>query len=342
MKTNQLFLTLFLVLTCTFAAYSQTSVATLEHLGTSKGFYGPNSFVDAYNASANGDQIYLSAGFFNPPPTIAKGVKIYGSGHFPDSANVARRTLILGGLSLRKGADSLYLEGLYINGDLTYDASNPINYVRVNRCRFVNALFQSSSATAGKNNCSFEECFVNGGINFSNYGNKLLILHCVIIPNTNIAGISNINENALIDGNIITILYNNFAISQVKFSTIQNNFIYTYSVDYGTGNVFNNNIFSKWTFAGDNTYGNNKTVLDFSKIFVRNNFLLDYTNDFHLNDPDAYIGTDGTQIGLYGGSTPFKEKGLPSNPQILTKKVATQTNAQGKLLVNFTVKAQEN
>lgn len=341
MKTNQLFLTLIFVLTCTLAAFSQTSVATLEHQGTSKGFYGPNSFVDAYNASVNGDHIYLSAGFFTQPTTIAKGVKIYGSGHFPDSANVARRTHILGGLSIKKGADSLYLEGLYINGDLTYDASNPLNYIRVNRCRFANALFNSTSVTAGKNNCSFEECFINGQINFSYYGSKLLIRHCVLLINSNNIGILYINENALIDGNLI-FCYSGTAMAQVKFSTIQNNIIFTLNIDNGTGNTFNNNIFNRWTYSGDNTFGNNKIVADMSKIFVRNNFVLDYTNDYHLNDPDAYVGTDGTQIGLYGGSTPFKEKGLPSNPQVISKKVATQTDAQGKLQVNFTVKAQEN
>jgi len=260
----------------------------------------------------------------------------------------------LGGLSLRKGADSLYLEGVYINGDLTYDASNAINYVRVNRCYFRNALFGSSSALAGKNNCSFEECYIDGYINFNNFGNKLLIRHCVISGYLSVsspyASICNINENALIDGNIfltnMSYTTSYCVLREVKFSTIQNNIFITKTFDDGTGNTYNNNLFNySKTNSGNNAFGISyiTNLSELSVLFIKTTGnAINYAHDYHLVDPDKYKGTDGTQIGLYGGSSPFKEKGLPSNPQILTKKVATQTNAQGKLLVNFTVKAQEN
>jgi hypothetical protein len=132
----------------------------------------------------------------------------------------------------------------------------------------------------------------------------------------------------------------------VNFSTIQNNIFITKNNEDGTGNIYNNNLFNYPKI----NYGNNAFGISYitnlsnpGVLFInQTGYAINYTHDYHLVDPDKYKGTDGTQIGLYGGSTPFKEKGLPSNPQILSKKVATQTNAQGKLLVNFTVKAQEN
>lgn len=90
-------------------AIAQVPVASLEHGENASVFYGQNSFVDAYNASANGDIIYLSTGFFNPPEHIGKSIKIIGAGHFPDSANVAKRTTILNGFNIFAGADSLLL-----------------------------------------------------------------------------------------------------------------------------------------------------------------------------------------------------------------------------------------
>jgi len=53
-----------------------------------------------------------------------------------------------------------------------------------------------------------------------------------------------------------------------------------------------------------------------------------------------YLGTDGTQVGIYGGSQPFKEKGTPSNPQVTKKNIGTQTDADGNLQINMTIEAQ--
>ena len=64
MKTKQLFLLCTLWLTVSLTALAQEPVATLEHSGTTKVYYGEGSFEQAYSASVNGDQIYLSSGRF--------------------------------------------------------------------------------------------------------------------------------------------------------------------------------------------------------------------------------------------------------------------------------------
>jgi len=320
---------------------AQEPVATLEHSGTTQVYYGQTALTSAYNASENGDQIYLSAGYFTPPTSIAKGVKISGAGHFPLEG---KQTQITAGLVISKGADSLRLEGLYIDGSVKYDANNSINYVKVVRCNFAGADFQSFSS-APKNYCSFEECFISGIINFKNYGNNFLLRNSVVQ-----GSIYNIDGNALIEGNILLIeptsVYGS-VFTSVNHSVIQNNicigtnnlFYYGYGV---TGaNIINKNIFVSSNPSGVNT-ATNYTGITQANIFInQTGNTISYLYDYHLKTPLTYIGTDGTQVGLYGGLS-FKEKGVPSNPSIVSKTIAPATETNGDLQINITVKAQDN
>lgn len=320
-------------------AVAQNPITTLQHKGATTVFYGQGSLVDAYNTSVNGDTLCLSTGYFTAPTAIAKGIKIIGAGHFPDSASVAKRTYILSGLTINAGADSLRLEGLYIDGDIYYAAS-PINYVKVVRCRLGSARFNSNSSTVSKNYCSYDECFITGIIDFSYYGTTLSVFHSIIGN-----AINNISGSALIEGNIF--LNNNCPLYNVASSLIVNNIFlenyYNNIQSYCTGNTFNNNVIVESNPSwGTNTYINNYTGVAQATIFVNqtgNN--IDYTHDYHLKTPATYIGTDGTQVGLYGTGLPFKDKGVASNPSIVSKSVSPQTDANGNLQINFTVKAQD-
>lgn len=161
---------------------AQDPITTLQHAGKTQVFYGATSFSQAYTASIDGDTLYLSPGGYTPPAAIAKTLTVIGAGHFPDSVAVKRRTTILGGLTINAGADSLHLEGLYVNGDINYAGASSINYVSVLRCRTGSINFNSTSV-ASKNNCSYEECFIEGSTNFNNFGDRFLIRHCNIWTN---------------------------------------------------------------------------------------------------------------------------------------------------------------
>lgn len=50
----------------------------------------------------------------------------------------------------------------------------------------------------------------------------------------------------------------------------------------------------------------------------------------------VYLGSDGTELGIYGGNLPFDP--TPSTPQITKFNVASKTTADGKLSVDITVK----
>jgi hypothetical protein len=51
-------------------------------------------------------------------------------------------------------------------------------------------------------------------------------------------------------------------------------------------------------------------------------------------------GTDGTDIGIYGGSSGFSDSARPPGPRIVSKKVGSQTDADGNLRVEIKVSTQ--
>lgn len=88
-----------------------------------------------------------------------------------------------------------------------------------------------------------------------------------------------------------------------------------------------------------NTYIDDiKTVF---KTYTGQSFQKLDSENFELTDEakGKYLGTDGTQVGIYGGSLPFTS--TPSNPQITKCNVAAKSTADGKLSVDIEVKAAE-
>jgi len=327
-------------------AKAQEPIATLEHDGTSKVFYGKSSFAEACSASVNGDQIYLSSGYFDAPKSIDKGVKITGAGHFPVEG---KQTQIITGLNINNGADSLRLEGLFINGEVTFDKDNSINYVKIIRCSFTNASLNSSSI-ASKNYCSIEECFISGSLSFgssiySEGGNNFLLRNSIVSGNVN-----KIAANALIDGNIF-LVNATYGITStfyyVNYTIIRNNIILGKSYLFYNGyDVKGSNTIVKNLFVSPSPENvdkeTNTTGVVRANIFVnQTGEVINYLHDYHLKNPATYIGTDGKQVGIYGGLA-FKENGVPSNPAVVSKIVSQSTDTNGNLKVNISVKAQDN
>ncbi|MDA3819351.1 MAG: hypothetical protein PF590_02640 [Candidatus Delongbacteria bacterium] len=69
----------------------------------------------------------------------------------------------------------------------------------------------------------------------------------------------------------------------------------------------------------------------------------DFADGYHP-DPVAipsFLGTDGEQIGVYGGLFPLKEAFMPQNPHVISKIIEHNTNESGNLPVEFDVSAQD-
>ena len=105
-----------------------------------------------------------------------------------------------------------------------------INNVKVIRCTLGTAIFNSTSSTSSKNNCSFEECYIYN-INFGSYGDNLLVRNSIISGR-----IFGAFGNAVIDGNIFTYSASSAfpILPDLQKSIVRNNIFY-----YGTHHLYN-------------------------------------------------------------------------------------------------------
>lgn len=74
---------------------------------------------------------------------------------------------------------------------------------------------------------------------------------------------------------------------------------------------------------------------------IKNLFGYSDDNEYKLTEAAKALikGTDGTEVGIYGGNLPYDP--TPTNPQISKFNVAAKTTADGKLSVDIEVKSAE-
>ncbi len=329
-------------------AITLTSSAQKVALHTSSGvqhFNGTGALQSAYTAALAGDTLYLSGHTFTPPANFEKQLTIYGAGHYVDSTLATGKTFINGNVNLRENADHFHIEGVEITGNLVLGNNESINGLVVKYCKINGVLNIPGNLSNPSSNLSF-------------YGNVFSTLDIpnaenVLISNNIIYALSNTNGNN-ISNNIFfwkTYLYveygsgeNNNHIIIGDNNQIQNNIFIQPNRIWGNGNTIQNNIFnnSNQNFGFTPTITGNYIGIPQADIFVnQTGTTFDYTHDYHLQDPATYLGTDGTQVGIYGGAFPYKEGAVPSNPHIQVQNIApTATN--GQLNVQIKAAAQDN
>lgn len=321
-------------------ANAQQKVA-LQSNGTTLVFGGANAFVNAYTASTNGDTLYLPGGTIPYPPTINKGLVIIGAGHYPDSTLATGKTVLTGNLTITQDADKLWLEGIEITGNITFANNSKVDSVTIKRCKFNDLNYQGTAVTPCTNNNIIQNIII-GSVSLTNATSSLLSNNVInsIIVNANNIGISN---NILLYSIVgYTPLFNN-----VDDCFISNNIIFrtycgpTYFHTSSDLNTFSNNIFALVPAVGNNTFTNNYNTVDLSTVFVNQlGTEFSYNQNYHLVSPATYVGSDSTQVGIYGGLYPFKDGAVPQNPHIQTKSISTQTNTNGDLNIQIKVRAQ--
>ena len=336
MKTK-IFLLSFIVTFSFNFAFSQQKVA-LHHNGVTTIFGGANPFLDAYNASVNGDTLYLPGGTIPYPTTINKGLVIIGAGHYPDSTTATGKTVLPGSITISQYSDHLWLEGIDINGDINFSNNHKVDSMVIRRCKFNTINFVGDGTSPGLNN-SIRENVITGSMYFTN-------AFSAMVENNICNGQVQNALNTGISNNVF--LYNGSYYYGVFYNVdncyITNNVVFkSYGPVYSSSelNTFSNNIFSVIPPTGTNTFVNNYNSVDVTTLFVnQSGNAFDYSHNYHLNSPGTYLGIDGSQVGIYGGINPFKEGSVPFNPHIQIINNATTTNANGDLQIQIQVEAQ--
>lgn len=318
-------------------------VVTLQHGDDMQAFYGADAFKSAMNAAATGDVISLSAGTFTATD-ITKAVVIQGAGYVYDASKNRYRTIISGDFSIQlaDGEEGLFIEGIW--SDNMISVKGNISRFTLKRSRLSKLNFSGATSS----DCMIYQCRIAYGLYPDNHSVNMSIKNSVIegIMNSSNDGEISI-ENSIVT-NSLNLYNNNYA--SLKKGVYKNCILKYYRgcggnewyncVWLSTGSSASNypneyhNGYGNW-FLGTNDDTTHKALF----ITGINNY--SDTDSFKLTEEAAatYLGTDGTQIGIYGGATPFTD--VPSTPQVTKKEIAAETDTEGKLSVKITVEAQQ-
>ncbi|MBK6820761.1 MAG: right-handed parallel beta-helix repeat-containing protein [Bacteroidetes bacterium] len=329
---------LFFILLIAFiqSAYAQTPQIALERPSnnTTQIF---TTLQAAYAAAINDDVIYLPGGIFGlNGDSIAKKIHIIGAGLNFDSTVVTGKTVIYLGnyLTFKPTSLGASIEGIEINSiNISGGIINGAQQINIKNCK-MNTLQNGNG-----NNSIIKNCIIPSGI--SGCSNSL-VENC-IIGNSGYACITGCSYST-IQNCIFTAPTNGCDIlSGVNNCTFRNNIFPTNCTNSPTS-VFQNNLkYNPYTPSG-NEY-NTILVDSIPQIFMTNmntiGIDLSYNYELKPTCPGNNAGTDGTDIGIYGGAFPCPKGWVPSNPHMYFKQVASQTTPDGKLQIHYKVRKGE-
>ena len=353
---KKLFLSLVALVMATMSYAQSSLLATLSHEGNISTFYGTTALKEALAKAKNGDAITLSAGQFLAA-NITKAITLRGAGMSTrnDSINSHESSIVQGAFTVNvsDSTSRLTIEGIYFNSAMTY--SGKLKNALFMKSRFLQIKAASSATMV---NSSFIHCRIAEGITLTNNSNANMINCVVWEPNNK----GTTGSNFEFDNCIIRMQNAN----QVVFSYYKNCFIMAYEYAGDNSDTEKANAIPSTCVAmysvGCTSYDGSKDYLHYYSDIFYNLWSKNRTNVYVLKPSDVlksggmtyndsetfaltntaktkYRGTDGKEIGIYGGSIPYEEN--PTTPQITKCNVAAKSTADGKLSVDIEVKAAE-
>lgn len=336
-------ISLLAVLACMAVGYAQSSlVATLNHGESVSVYYGYGALAEAYEAATHGDLITLSSGMFKSVD-IAKNITVRGAGAgaTDDCTRLDGDFYILGVPDSVSG--HLTLEGLY-NDDHVYHGSHN-NAADIKNAHFVKcsfSYFSSYGYTARMLNAMFVQCKISEYTYLSIAGDKANFFNCYLKG----LQLSSDNSSFYTFNNCLLIgqcsyWYNSLFANCILWGTSSNYIPSSSQASYCLGmnsSPDNYNMFEKLYPYNQYEMVDKK---DANTIFKTFTGTYSDTETFELTDEAKakYVGTDGREVGIYGGNFPFNFKS--DLPKITKFNVASQSTEDGKLKVEIEVSGVE-
>ena len=306
----------------------ETVVASLSHEGETTMFYGLTALVKAAEKAQSGDIISLSRGIFNAT-TIKAAITLRGAGIDSNDPTYLNGTL---GIEIpAEDANHFTMEGIICNSEM-----------------YMRGTFSTPQII---------KCKLSGGFTTKTTTDNIdiLVVNSKVINHFNVGGICRASLiNSYVDG---VGFYDDAHFMGLNCILFKNR------MDQLHNSVWKNCIFatsnhSDYRLPTDCECTNCIAVDYYYDIFSQlkikpgcssasyaeafKDFTGTYTDEqtFELSAEakanDNFKGTDGTEVGLYGGPVPFNLN--LSYPLISTMKVDEQTDSEGKLGVTIEVK----
>lgn len=344
-----------------WAMAQSSTLATLHHDGEIKTFYGANALVEANNVAADGDVITLSSGTFNAPAdTITKAITLRGAGMELDTLNNVDPTIIQGNLVLNipeTATDNFILEAIDLTHYIWYCGT--LKAPQFIKSRMNGVVQSKSDKNARVIDAKALHCIITYDFDLATNSSATLINCYVRDPNCIDAETSCFEmQNCVIEcdypGYIKTsIIKNSIIVHKYGGSTFGENYqLPSTTTAYNCVGVWEGSGGSSSTKGSLFKYQTNTTNTELSKQTAYTNIFKDY--DFYNNSiknfsttrlelaesfKSLYKGSDGTELGIYGGTFPFDP--ISTNPRITKCEVAGKTTADGKLSVTVEVNGQK-
>ncbi|MDE7377864.1 MAG: hypothetical protein K2N13_02760 [Paraprevotella sp.] len=329
---KKFFLSFVLCLCGALTAFAQNSLlATLSHDGAVSTFYGAKALQEAHAAATNGDIITLSSGTFLSTD-ITKAITLRGAGMQVDTLRGTLPTILSGNFNIAVSdtlSNRLTIEGIYNNDRVC--VRGILKNAMILKSRFKEWNTTNNAADIMRN-VSFIHCRVTGSL-YGYNGSTYSCMGCYLNDVDNVVDVSVELTNCVIN-----------RARQMMGMTAANCIFKC----YGNGLFYNSSAvaYNCVAFGQADYFKNvpnqtNKVVENAAAIFKTFTGTYSEEENFELTESAkaAYLGMDGTQVGIHGGSLPFDA--TPSNPQITKCNVAAKSTADGKLSVDITVNAAE-
>ena len=371
---KKLFSILVLALSCSALFAQQTTVALLNHEGTISTFYGSDALVQAHKAATEGDVITLSGGAFTAPSSWTKAVTLRGAGCYEGAENTREVTYIGNAFKLAIPVTietTMTIEGINFKSNFSF--STRVKNTTFLKCyftkvesvscntNFYNCILNGlsfSASTTELANVNLFNCYVNDPYNTDSYVSAKFT-NCIVRFSATDSYNSRLYNrkdiiwklayakytNCIFIGNLLTNYDNNDhpSIYNVPSTCTATNCLSCYCAyknatetedaiyDYNIFEDMNNNT-NKYLEEGKPLH---ETI---SSVFKTCPGIYDFTfnETYELTDEAkaTYIGSDGTQIGLYGG---MGFDLVPSTLQITKCEVSPRSTSDGKLSVSIEV-----
>jgi len=350
------FISIFVFFVCSTFAQQKINVQN----GTKAEFY--DGLEEAIEKAVSGDTIYLPGQIVQVQNDVIidKKLAIIGAGWELDSIGGLQATEIKKGnefatINFRNGSDGSLLTGCAVriiqfgHKDESSVEQQNIKNVAIWRNRITGYIALGISSTNNQvKQIIISENAIMGSYDYTYvmtylYHHYLSIYACdasdCIINNNLIYASVGFLQKSRICNNVI---YNYF--TNLQECIVENNFSNNNygAVDNCSNSSFNNNAFrSDFTFPIGSNNGNNNLMSQATNSTFQNN--LDWPKNLKIRDdsPCKNAGTDGTDIGIFGGPAPYKAGAVPFNPHINKALISSQTDRDGKLQINITVSAQD-
>lgn len=329
-RTSLMKKTICLCILVLIAVFNMTAqawqLATLYHNGNISTFYGIDAFVQAYDKSTAGDVITLSSGQFKAVD-INKNLTVRGANMGLPYDNLFNSPTVISGdfkINVAESENKLKIEGVQCPNTITFGFTNSITITKSKLSR----ILVDSNKT---DNVQFIHCVIEDGVTMNSNTNYEVLNSVINESIINFRGRTNC-KNCVI--NMIKSSFNSFEI--FAENCIFWNTGGSTSAKLSESSVIYNSV---WIGNGaTNPFGLNGEGSVNHKLtnvipFIDGTF-------YEITEPlKAYKGTDGTDIGIYGGNLPFST--ITTNPHIRKFNVSPRTTADGKLSVEIEVETGE-